>query len=230
MSYGGKRGAGERVLEGRHVIGLFLAVTLLSGLFFTLGYVLGRNETQGQVSAADLPKPDRNVSSKPEATSSKHAGKNSAADAPAGTETGTPASSDWEFYRAGENKKPEDRLTPAVPVAHIAKSSPAPTAKSAPALVRTTASGTAANSATKHPAAPSAGAGGYSLQVAALTKESDALELAKQLQKKNFPAYVLAPHGDKYFRVQVGPYADQKAADAARKGVEAAGFKAFVKR
>ncbi len=37
MSYEGKRGAGERVLEGRHVIGLFLAVLLLSGLFFTLG-------------------------------------------------------------------------------------------------------------------------------------------------------------------------------------------------
>jgi len=37
MAAGGKRGsAGERVLEGRHVIGLFMAVTLLSGLFFTL--------------------------------------------------------------------------------------------------------------------------------------------------------------------------------------------------
>jgi cell division septation protein DedD len=223
MSYGGKRGAGERVLEGRHVIGLFLAVTLLSGLFFTLGYVLGRNESQGQVNAADLPKPDRGVSSKPEAGSPKHAGKDSPAGAPAGTETGAPASSDWEFYRAGENKKPEDRLKPAAPTT-------APAAKSAPLLVKTTTPAHAANAGAKHAAAPAAPAGGYSLQVAALIKESDALEIARQLQKKKFPAYVLSPHGDKYFRVQVGPYADQKAADAARKGVEAAGFKAFVKR
>jgi cell division protein FtsN len=41
---------------------------------------------------------------------------------------------------------------------------------------------------------------------------------------------VLSPHGDKYYRVQVGPYADLKAADLARKGLEDAGFKAFVKR
>ena len=64
MSYGGKRGAGELVLEGRHVIGLFLGVILLSGLFFTLGYVMGRNESQAPVSADDfrekpiLPKQD----------------------------------------------------------------------------------------------------------------------------------------------------------------------------
>jgi cell division septation protein DedD len=222
MSYGGKRGAGERVLESRHVIGLFLAVTLLSGLFFTLGYVLGRNESQGQVSAADLPKPERGVSSKPEVLS-KRAGKNSAADAPAGTESGAPANSDWEFYRAGDSKKPEDRLKPAIPTT-------APAAKSAPVLVKTTAQARTANASAKHAAAPAVPVSDYSLQVAALTKESDALEIARQLQKKKFRAYVLSPHGDKYFRVQVGPYADQKAADAARKGVEAAGFKAFVKR
>ncbi len=60
-------------------------------------------------------------------------------------------------------------------------------------------------------------------------KEADALDLAKQLQKRKFPAYVLSPHGDKYYRVQVGPFADLKAAEAARKGLEGAGFKAFVK-
>jgi cell division protein FtsN len=49
------------------------------------------------------------------------------------------------------------------------------------------------------------------------------------LQHKKFPAFVLSPHGDKYYRVQVGPYADQKNADAARKGLESAGFKAIVK-
>jgi cell division septation protein DedD len=55
------------------------------------------------------------------------------------------------------------------------------------------------------------------------------MTLAANLQKKKFPAFVLSPQGDKYYRVQVGPYADQKAAENARKGLLAAGFKAIVK-
>jgi cell division septation protein DedD len=55
------------------------------------------------------------------------------------------------------------------------------------------------------------------------------MELATQLQKKKFPAFVQSSRTDKYFRVQVGPYADQKSAEAARKGLEGAGFKALVK-
>jgi cell division septation protein DedD len=69
----------------------------------------------------------------------------------------------------------------------------------------------------------------YALQVAALHREADAIELAKLLQKRKFPAYVVSPHGDKYYRVQVGPYADMKAVAVAQKGLEGAGFKAFVK-
>src|SRR6266566_3450897 len=186
MSYAGKRGVGERVLEGRHVIGLFLAVILLSGLFFTLGYVMGLHQSEARASADDLPaKPESRSAPKPE-TVSKRAQKTTPGES--STDTGTPNSSEWEFYHAGEKNKNEDLLKPAAP------------------------------------------ANGYSLQVAAMNRETDALDLAKVLQKKKFPAYVLSPHGDNYYRVQVGPYADLKATDAARKGLEAAGFKAFVKR
>ena len=40
----GKRGGGERVLESRHLVGLFLGVVLLCSVFFTLGYVMGRTQ------------------------------------------------------------------------------------------------------------------------------------------------------------------------------------------
>jgi cell division septation protein DedD len=57
------------------------------------------------------------------------------------------------------------------------------------------------------------------------------MALANSLRKKNFPTFVQSPQGDKYYHVLVGPYADQKAVDNARKGLEAAGFKkAIVKR
>jgi hypothetical protein len=41
------------VLESRHVIGLFLLMLVFSGVFFALGYVMGRNQYDGQVRAAN---------------------------------------------------------------------------------------------------------------------------------------------------------------------------------
>jgi cell division septation protein DedD len=222
MASGGKRGgAGERVLESRHVIGLFMLMLLFSGVFFTLGYVMGRNQYDGQVRASVEPhsKPQQPAPVKPEPVS-KRASKTAPSETP--SDTVAPKDPDWEFYHAGDNKKPEDHLKP---VANPSPSTPNPS----PAIVRTSASSKTASSPSKISNAPLVPGGAYTLQVAALTKESDALELATRLQKKKFPAFVLSPQADKYFRVQVGPYADQKAADTARKDLEGAGFKAIVK-
>ena len=209
------------MLESRHVIGLFMAVILLSGLFFTLGYVMGRNQTAGEVRAEDFrSKPEVPAFSKPEA-SSKRANKSAPAEKPA--ETAAPANSDWEFYHAGESKKTEDRLKPAAAPASAALR------KTEPAVAKTTAPPRTAAPAAKNSKGSQIPVPTYTLQVAALTRESDALDLAKRLQQRKFPAFVLSPRGDKYYRVQVGPYADEKAAEAARKGLEGAGFNAFLK-
>ena len=72
--------------------------------------------------------------------------------------------------------------------------------------------------------------GAIVLQVAALEKESDALAVAQALQQRKFPAFVLPAAADKYFRVQVGPYANAQAAASAQKQLESAGFKSIVKR
>jgi septal ring-binding cell division protein DamX len=223
MASGGKRGnAGERVLEGRHVIGLFMLMLLFSGVFFTLGYVMGRNQYDGQVRASTNPRgfPERDVQPKPEVApkpSNKKPAPESQADTPA------PAKSDWEFYHAGDSNKTDDHLKP------VAAPSINPSA--------TPAVGKSGNPAKQQPGpisksigiAPQGVAGGINLQVAALTKESDAMALANTLRKKNFPTFVQSPQGDKYYHVLVGPYADQKAVDNARKGLEVAGFKAIVK-
>src|SRR6266849_9786017 len=222
MASGGKRGgAGERVLESRHVIGLFMLMLLFSGIFFTLGYVMGRNEYDSPVHAATdfFKKPGNSVFPKTDA-SSKRA--NNSATASTSTDTPAPPNSDWEFYHAGDNKRAEDHLKPVA-------SAPAPARKNVPVLVRSAAPPRTTGGSPKTPNAPTMPGGAYTLQVAALTKEADALELAARLQKKKFPAFVLSPQADKYYRVQVGPYADPKAADAARKGLEGAGFKAIVK-
>ncbi|HJZ64025.1 MAG TPA: SPOR domain-containing protein [Candidatus Acidoferrum sp.] len=219
MAAGSKRGsAGDRVLEGRHVIGLFFLMILFSGVFFTLGYVMGRNQFEGQLRAEASGKPsDFVVNSRPEVTSKKT---KEIPQAEPATDPVTPPTSDWEFYHAGESKATDDHLKPA-PV----NSAPAKTIAVAPSKpVSAPPSKTVATPA-------QAAHGGFTVQVAALTKQTDAMIVAQSLQRKKFPAYVVSPQkGDKYYRVQVGPYPNQKAADSARKSIESAGFKAIVKR
>jgi cell division septation protein DedD len=226
MASGGKRGAGDRVLESRHVIGLFLLMLVFSGVFFSLGYVMGRNQYDGQVQAGDKgSRPDTLVSRNSEAQPKKLPNTSPAPGA-VDTDSSTTNSGDSPWGLDNNDKAPNSRPhldpiaktpvspAPAKPATSLAKSAPA-----AP-LAHTASSKTSSNP----PLIPS---GAYLLQVAALAKQDDALALATSLQKKNFVAYVLTPQKDKLYRVQVGPFKDQKSADAARKGLENAGFKAF---
>jgi len=197
------------VLEGRHVIGLFMLMLLFSGLFFTLGYVMGRD---GNVRAADgrgfappevLPKP---VSTPPSRTKP--------AIAEPASDTETSANSDWEFYHSGDSGKTNDRLKPVASESPISNSSRTSSQPKQPASSRSS---------------QALALGGIHLQVAALTREGDAMALARNLQRRNFPTFVQPPASDKYYHVLVGPYPDQKTAETARKGLELAGFKAIVK-
>jgi len=215
--------AGERVLEGRHVIGLFFLMLLFSGVFFTLGYVMGRGQLEGQARAASR-EPDPVLSLKHDPAAKPGRNPATASDDSASTATdsnATPPSSEWEFYRAGEKKAANDHLKPAQPV------NPA---SAAPKTIATSArTSNAPAAAVRSVATPSVAKGAYLLQVAALRSESDALSLASDLRKKRFPAFVQTPQGDKYYRVQVGPYSDQKVMQTAKKDLETAGFRAIIK-
>src|SRR5258708_1488845 len=184
---------------------------------------MGRNQidSQGRAATDFFMKPENSVLPKAEASS-----KRSNNPAPTGTptNTGAPPNSEWEFYHAGDSKKPEDHLKSV-----SSAPAPAPSRKNSPVLVKTTTPPRTAGASSKIPNASAIAGGAYILQVSALRRESDALELATRLQKKKFPAFVVSPQSDQYYRVQVGPYPDLKAVDVARKGLEDAGFKPIVK-
>jgi septal ring-binding cell division protein DamX len=214
MASGGRRGgAGERVLESRHVIGLFMLMLLFSGVFFTLGYVMGRNQYDGQVRAASNPRTLQPTPVAPKSDPSAKRSNDPRRNSDPATDVNSQPNSDWSFYNAGKSSSPDDSLKPAWSI---------------PAVSPRNVSAVRGKNG-KPAVSPAIPAGSYTLQVAALRRESDALGLAAHLQKKRFPAFVVSPQGDKYYRVHVGPYADQKSADAARKGLEGAGFKAIVK-
>jgi cell division septation protein DedD len=260
---GNRGGGGDRVLESRHVIGLFLLMLVFSGVFFALGYVMGRNQYDGQVRAESNPRatPDpvfqskndlaarrqKNSSSAPAANSANSSGSTgsgwgaisstSASNSrdsvasPAATADDSAPSSDWNFYNSSKSA-PDDRLKPA-PTNSSSSISANPSATSAVAAGKNPK---ATSVSVPAPAKQLVGmngspvpAGSYVLQVAAMRQNADAIAVANSLRLKHFPAFVINPTTDKYYHVQVGPYHDVKSADAAKKGLESAGFKAIVK-
>jgi cell division septation protein DedD len=224
MASGGKRGASDRVLESKHVIGLFLLMLLFSGVFFTLGYVMGRNQYDGQVRAAmNAPgKTEPLYMPKNDSAPKKTANDSTAGNSDPSTESSSPA---WTFPGTNSPAAAEPHLDPPP----VARPTVAPTTtgskskvQSQPVSVHTPAK--TGKGAVNTPLIPS---GAYVIQVAALLKQDDALAIASGLQKKHYAVYVQTPQKDKYYRVQVGPFKDQKSADAAKKGLEGEGFKAF---
>lgn len=71
--------------------------------------------------------------------------------------------------------------------------------------------------------------GAILLQVAVLTRERDALALAESLRQKKFPAFVVMPGANHYYRVHVGPYRDAASAYSVGRRLKKEGFRAIVK-
>jgi len=141
--------------------------------------------------------------------------------------TPTQKNPDWDFYHSAEPKTTEDHLQPPQKTVAAAQAPRQPAApKPAVASLETVSQQKASAPA----GTPLVVNGAIMLQVAAVQREGDAMALAQALQQKKFPAYVITPGPDKYYRVQVGPYRDNQSATNARHDLEANGFKSIIKR
>lgn len=121
MAKGNKAGNYEIVLEQRHLIGVFFAVVLLCAVFFTLGFVLGRDRAQAALSAKTPASP---------------------AKAEQKSNSGAAAPSDLTFYDRVEGKQPKETLPAkagavAASPSKVAPSSPKPEAKPPAASAKT---------------------------------------------------------------------------------------------
>jgi cell division protein FtsN len=250
MSSREKKGGGDFVLESRHLVGLFMLLVVIFGIVFTLGYLMGRSQYDSRLRAvigkpadADTPaaapapkskgKPDRQETGAGSTWSPPKPGAGSTWSPPKEDASPSQRGSDWDFYHSAEPKTTEDRLQPAKkttataqPSAPLARQSSAASGKPAAAPPKPVTPPKASSPA----GAPLVAKGAIMLQVAAVQREGDAMALAQALQQKKFPAFVVTPGTDKYYRVQVGPYADPQSATNARHDLEAKGFKSIVKR
>ncbi|MGH9713260.1 MAG: SPOR domain-containing protein [Candidatus Acidiferrales bacterium] len=203
------------MLESRHLVGIFLGVVLLCGVFFTLGYVMGRTQYGGAVradGAAPITLP-----SKPTPTKAKET-----------PPPATPPNTEWDFYAKKDSTRLES--TPKE-TAHAPAQIPAVATKSQGAPPAATTKPVAAP--VKPPARyqpPKLPKGSLVLQVAALKREGDALKMADEIQQKRYPAFVIMIPSDSLYHVQVGPYSDEKSAENAKRTLEQTGFKSIIKR
>ena len=220
----GNRRNRDWVLGGRQLAGIFLLLVVMFGMVFTLGYLLGRNQYDAQLRAAASTIPGRpdSVTDVPDklVKSVKPTRGPAAADK---IEKPEAPPADWDFYHSAEPAKPAEPLAQP-PKAFVPSRTPVPPAgRSGTRLY-------SARSNIKSVSPPLIPRGSTVLQVAAMARLSDAVALAQALQQKRFPAFVLPPGTDRYYRVQVGPYTDAQSADLARQKLESQGFKAITRR
>jgi cell division septation protein DedD len=184
---------------------MFLGVVVLCGIFFTLGYVMGRTQYDSSVRAATLPSSER------------------AATIPRPVENVPAPAPQWDFMKPSSAKSSE-RLEPS---SKPADNSAAAKAEEKPKEISAAAEAKSRNPLVRSTPVPR---GNVVLQLAALRSEYDALALTEALQQKSFPAFVLMPATGDLYRVQVGPFSSVKDAESTKKALEREGFRVITKR
>jgi cell division septation protein DedD len=186
----------ELVLGNKQLLSLFFLIVVLFGVFFSLGYMVGRSIGPGQTLAAEQPRPA--PATPPEAP------------AP----TGRPPADSLE--------SPLERSEPAP------SRSPAPVTETQPAR--------AAGEVPPRPAADAAGsaaalaARGLHLQVAAVRVREDAESLTDALRKKGYNALLNDQARDGWYRILLGPFPDERAAQEMRARLEKDGYKSILRK
>lgn len=183
---------------------LFFGLVAICALFFALGYSLGR-KAEPTIASASTP------TTPPVSTSTAKT-------------SGGSGAPPMTFYKAVEQKDATADLTPPAETKTDTATAPANATTPTPAPTQPPQS-TAVDPTTTLPA------GGYFVQVAAVSKEEDAEALVDALKKKDYPAFVSAQSAaDKLFRVQLGPFADIKDAETMRTRLIADGYSPILKK
>jgi len=171
----------ELILANRQLLSVFFIVVVLLGVFFTMGYIVGRNSGPAQVDVASTRRPESKPivvdSPAPQETPATSSAPPAAAPAPVSTKPQQPV----------EEAKVEPKVEPKPEPKK--KEAPAPKEKPAPAS-----------------AAPAAGQ--TYLQLVA-TAKAEADVMVDVLHQKKFKAIaVQIPEKPELYRVLVGPLSD----------------------
>jgi len=230
----------EITLGTWHLLGLFLLLAGLCGVFFSIGYSVGKSTAREQALAepsqvlAGAPTTDPSAGTKPSAAVAAGDATQKAADAAKQPDPQNQAAeaSNLTFYKAVQqgpaaSEKPESALP--------ARNAPgeSPKAAASPSLPGNSAAKNEAHTTEVAPRTPPVtGPGTIVVQIAALTREDDAIALAGALRKKGYDVFVVnnpATH-DKFYHVQVGPFTTLPDANAMKARLTEEGYNPILKK
>jgi DedD protein len=192
------------------IMAIFFAASLISAVFFGMGYSFGRGGTLKSVSSTAYSDPAGPTAESTSAqTVQRHSG-------PIVTRRDATASAS-DTHRSSDNAKPmHAALTKASAIQSAnAANVPAKTAQPAPADTRSKTVET--------------GAAQYMVQVGAIGNRKDAKTLVSHLRKRGFYAEIYPGRRDKFLHVQIGPFATASQAQTMRHHVIASGYHAILK-
>jgi cell division septation protein DedD len=191
---GQDEGFHEIQLNGKQLVFLFMAATVVSVVIFLCGVLVGRGvraERAATDGTAVNPVADAPASG-PSAAPSTPAGSDPTAAPPP-----APATEDLTYFdRLEKQKPPEERIKPALPEKKETKERKPPPAPAAQAM--------------------DPGGQGYAVQIAALNVRTEAEAIAKRLTSKGYAAYVVAPPSGTpaVYRVRVGKFPSRREAES----------------
>lgn len=229
------------------LLGLFILLAAICGVFFSIGYSVGRSSGREQA-LNDQPAQSNAASSDTVLASTSSSEGKPAAGVTAKPEAQAPAADDASandqqrltFYKAVQQND-----TPASSTSAEKASEPSHDLRAAaatpPAPKVTTASATSVtlNPPAAKPAAavmshtsPVTGPGTIVVQIAAVSREDDAVALAGALRKKNYNVFVVnnPVTNDKFYHVQVGPFSTVAEAEAMKAQLIAEGYNPIIKK
>jgi cell division septation protein DedD len=193
----------EITLSTGKLLGIFFALAIVCGVFFTMGYLLGKSTSAGGRTEI--------VASIPSSSAGKPYAGNKTPEAVTQTcPPGSPNCATASTTDAGSSAKPADQQ---------------------PAAQQSSGNKTADQNAAQSAGtdAKNGAASSFMVQVAAVSKQEDAEILVTALRKKQYPVFIANASGDPLFHVQVGPFTDRKDAEAMRTRLSGDGYNAIVK-
>ena len=209
----------ERSHSARYLILIFLVCVATCGLFFSAGFLVGRNER-----SLHLAPPTEVVTSPGVIPPTVNPPPESASVTPQESAPGhTPL-----------NPAPD---TVVIPPGGAGANPAAPGAKPAGVAPPAEQSQAGAKPASNPPSPPTPAAGevgeGITLQVVALHTKVDAEAVVDILKTKGYPVFLVTPEyahaDDNLFRVQVGPFRTRDDAEKVRNKLVKEGFKPFIR-
>lgn len=218
----------EIQLNGKQLVFLFMAATVVSVVIFLSGVMVGRGvQTEQRTSPDTVVLSDGPAAVPPSGqTSTPSSAPAVSPDADPRTADAPPAVDDLSYFSRLEQSTPPAETLKPVPeperaAPRVAEPPPSPPAREpAPPRPRPAAApaGTPdldARSTTAAAASRPAQPGDWTVQVAALNARPEAEAVAKRLAAKGYSAYVVTP-GDgtpSVFRVRIGPFSTRREAD-----------------